>query len=75
VVRKQWLAKTVEDLGVATLVLEGATGARWAACSPCSAGKRTPLKAVLVAAGIDVPGRMRWNVSPIYSGDIEQAGT
>jgi HEPN domain-containing protein len=52
---QQWLAKAVEDLGVAGIILESATGARWAACFHAQQATEKALKAVLVAAGTDFP--------------------
>jgi|SRR4051812_17692270 HEPN domain-containing protein len=52
---QQWLAKAAEDLGVARLVLESATAARWAACFHAQQATEKALKAVLVANGTDFP--------------------
>src|SRR4051794_36975332 len=52
---QQWLAKAAEDLGVAQLILDNATAARWAACFHAQQATEKALKAVLVATGTDFP--------------------
>jgi HEPN domain-containing protein len=52
---RQWLAKAHDDLTVAEVVFENATGVNWAACFHAQQASEKAIKALLVACGIDFP--------------------
>ncbi len=52
---RRWLAKAGDDLTVATVLLDRASGVNWAACFHAQQATEKALKALLVAFGIDFP--------------------
>ena len=50
-----WIAKAVQDLAVADLVVASEVGVNWAACFHAQQAAEKALKAVLVLHGIDFP--------------------
>jgi HEPN domain-containing protein len=51
----RWLAKSVDDLAVAELVLASPVGVNWAACFHAQQAAEKALKAMLAKLGIDFP--------------------